>query len=155
MLVLPNLKIRNKHVYKYDIPTKFHLNFKVKMKRINPFANEFQRIKKRKEEQKLKKWYRHTYDSNIKIEDFNNCWWSDNMTWNYIESYVTPSTIWSKYNNQLGLEMYDFNSDMEYLKNLPEDYSNQNFIIEDINSFIKYEEYLKNMYLHYYLCEFV
>lgn len=128
------------------------------MKRINPFSVEFQKIKKRKAEERARNEYQHYYNSNWFDDDegFQVCWWTDYfIEKNYKNLYLSPSTIWNRYNNQLGMEIYNFQEDMEYIERLPEDYKMQNNIIQEFNKILDIEEYYNMMYYHYHLCKFL
>lgn len=124
------------------------------MKRINPFSKQFQVIKRKKQEEIEIKW-QHYFNKNLKIEKFGKCWWDYDIKHQHIKGYTYPDFIWGRYNNQLGLEIYDYESDMEYLNNLPEDYDTQNIIIEEFNDEIEVLANYNRYYFHYYLCRFI
>lgn len=124
------------------------------MKRINPFCEQFVKIKKRRQEKILKKLWKHSCHPNVVYECFNKCWWNGNFPEDFIDYYISPYEIWDRYNNQEGLEIFDFASDMKYIENMPDDYKEQNQIIEHVNKMIEEEEFYQKTYYHYYLCEF-
>lgn len=123
------------------------------MKRINPFSPEFEKIKK----VKLRNEFKHEYNINQSLDEgFRWCWWKEYFPENsYIRCYISPYRIWDRYQNQLGLEIFNFEEDMEYLENLPEDYNEQNIIIESYNELLELDSYYNNMYFHYFLCKFL
>lgn len=131
------------------------------MKRINPFSNVFQKIKKRKQEERKRIEFQHLYNSNQFPKENDErfpyfCWWIDYFAEkDYLEWYLSPSTIWGRYNNQLGLEIYNFEEDLAYLQRIPEDYKEQNIIIQDYNEILDIQEYYEMMYFHYFLCKFL
>lgn len=126
------------------------------MKRINPFSVNYEEIKKKRLDKMLRRIYEHNYSAQCEmyLEEFENCWWSYCVSTDFIKYYVTPHEVWDRYNNQLGLEIFDIDADMEYLENLPADYKDQNSIIEEYNKFIRYSSYHDNNYWHFYLCKF-
>lgn len=129
-----------------------------KMKRINPFSSEFPKIKKQREEEFLKNEWKHDYRSSqfFEEEGFQSCWWNAYFfEKNYVERYLSSCIIWDRYNNQLGLEIYNFEEDMEYLANLPDDCDMQNSVIDEYNEKLDREEYYNMMYCHFYLCRFL
>lgn len=126
------------------------------MKRINPFSEKFQKIRKIREDNRLKRMYKHEFNCKreMDFDDFQDCWWSYKVCHNSINYYLSPNAIWGRYNNQLALEVYNIDEDLKYLEELPEDYKDQNNIIEEFNKFIEYEMFHKENYWHFYLCEF-
>lgn len=128
------------------------------MKRINPFSSKFQKIKKMKNDELWKNKLQHLYYSNQRIYEGDQflCWWIEYFSKKYyVQCYLDSYTIWDRYNNQLGMEIFNFDEDMEYLRTLPEDFKDQNLIIISFNEFIDLEEYYEKMYYHYYLCKFL
>lgn len=127
------------------------------MKRINPFSKDFEIIKEKRDQKIAKKLYKHLYDAEKEIEDFYDCWWSYkfNKSQEYIKKFIDEYTIWDKYNNQLALEKYDIEEDMKYIESLPEDYKQQNYIIDEYNRFVEWGDvFHQKVYYHYYLCIF-
>lgn len=127
------------------------------MKRINPFCEDFERIKKARKEKLLKRVYKHKFNprKEMAIYDFQQCWWGDTgYTVDYVECFLSEDLIWGRHNNIWALQYNDIDADLAYLEARPEDWEVQNCIIEEYNNFIDYTHYHKQNYWHFHLCEF-
>lgn len=127
------------------------------MKRINPFSKDFETIKKARNLKHVKNRDKHLYGIEKEMEDFYECWWNFRFdtSQEYVKKFINEYTIWDKYNNQLALEIYDIEEDLKYIESLPEDYKQQNHIIDEYNRFIEWGDvFHQKVYYHYYLCIF-